>query len=117
LIGLEGRDGATRWGIGGFSGEGWTPQVDIRAFVSLIFEIVVGHPATLCDDGKRVGMIDRKVPEVVLDIIDELEEVDAPKYQLDSIFSILEKNNFQIVAGVDSAEIVAFVHSVEQSEE
>jgi serine/threonine protein kinase len=31
--------------LGGFSGDGWTPQADIRAFWSILFEIVVGEQA------------------------------------------------------------------------
>jgi hypothetical protein len=31
--------------LGGFSGEGWIPERDIEAFVSILFEIVVGRPA------------------------------------------------------------------------
>jgi hypothetical protein len=39
----EGEEGAQ---LGGFSREGWTPESDIEAFVSILFEIVVGRPST-----------------------------------------------------------------------
>jgi serine/threonine protein kinase len=72
-FGLDGRDSTARWGIGGFSGEGWTPQADIRAFVSLLFEIVVGNRVNLLDDVNSEGIAHSGVPEIVLDIIDAIE--------------------------------------------
>jgi serine/threonine protein kinase len=117
LIGLDRRDDTAKWGIGGFSDEEWTPQVDIRAFVSLLFEIIVGHPWTLSDDANSEGILDPIVPEMVLDIIDAIGMDCGSKCSLNSIFSILEANDFQIVSGVDSAEVLAFVHWVQQSEE
>jgi hypothetical protein len=117
LIGLEGRDGTARGEIGGFLDEGWTPQMDIRAFVSLLFEIVVGHRATLLDDVNNEGIVHPNVPEIVLDIIDAIRSDRRPKCSVNSIFSILKKNNFQIVAEVDSAEVLAFIQWVQQSEE
>jgi hypothetical protein len=32
--------------LGGFSGRRWTPEKDIEAFASILFELVVGRPAT-----------------------------------------------------------------------
>jgi hypothetical protein len=39
--------------------------VDIRAFVSLLFEIVVGHRVNLLDNVNNEGIVDQKVPKPV----------------------------------------------------
>jgi serine/threonine protein kinase len=117
LIGLERREAMIKWEIDGFSDEGWTPQVDVRAFVSLLFEIVVGHPVTLFGDGNTEEIVRQQVPKVVLDIIDAIRIDRRPKCSINWIFSILKKNDFQIVDGVDSVEVSKFVQWVEQTEE
>jgi serine/threonine protein kinase len=117
LIGLEGRDGKTRCGIGGFLDEGWTPEVDIHAFMSLLFEIVVGHPATLPDNGTSERIVRSRTPELVLDIIDASRSDCASRCSLNSIISILKENHFQIIDGMDLEEVSAFVQWIEQCEE
>jgi hypothetical protein len=91
--------------------------MDIGAFVSLIFEIRVGHPWTLPDDANTEGIFDPIVPEIVFDIIDTIGMDCGSKCSLNSIFSLLEVKNFQIVSGLDSVEVLAFVRWVKQYEE
>jgi serine/threonine protein kinase len=97
--------------IGGFSGPGWTPQTDVRGFASILFEVVVGHPA----NGEM--SFPMNAPEFVSKIIEaglrSESKLDEP---FSNIFEILRRNHFQIVAGVDSAEVLAFVEWVESAE-
>jgi hypothetical protein len=50
---------------GGFSGNGWTPNLDVRAFVSLLCEIVVGEIAIFPEFGTRDASIPPSDPEWV----------------------------------------------------
>jgi serine/threonine protein kinase len=116
LLHLEGRESTIRWGIGGFSGEGWTPQVDTRAFLSLLFQIIVDHPLTLFNDANSEEIVLARVPKFVLDIMNASRSDSAPRCSFNYIFSILNANDFQILTGVDSEEVLRFVRWVEQSE-
>jgi hypothetical protein len=117
LIGLCGRAGAARGRTFGFSDEGWTPEVDIGAFVSLLFEIVVGYAVTLPDDANREGLLDGIIPGIILDIIDAIGSDCKSKCSVNSIFSILKAKDFQIMTGVDLTEVLGFVRWVEECEE
>jgi hypothetical protein len=117
LIDLEGHDGRGKWGIGGFSEKGWTPHVDTRTFFSLFLEIGVGHRVNLLDDVNNEGIVDPKVEKPVLDIIGAIESDCGPRYSIHFILFILEKNDFQFLAGVGSVEVSVFVHWVQQFQE
>jgi hypothetical protein len=69
------------------SSGGWSLNSDIRGFVSILIEIIIGHPVIL----SRVEQDNR-------------------------IFGILKKIDFGIVSGVDSADVLAFVDWVESNE-
>jgi hypothetical protein len=78
--------------------------MDIRAFGSLLFEIVVGRPA----NGER--NIPEGVPKFVSDIIEAGFSAESGTFRsFGDIFESLKKNRFGIVAGVNSAEVSAFV--------
>jgi hypothetical protein len=101
--------------IRGFSDEGWNPETDIRGFVSILFEIVVGRPPS--DE----AAVPADVPMFVSEMIEEglSGEWRRPSSFLD-IFETLKEYDFRIVAGVDSAEVLSFVGWVallEQSRE
>jgi hypothetical protein len=100
--------GEERTTPGGFSGQGWTPKMDISAFASILFEIVVGEPA----NGK--GYIPTNIPHFVSEMI-ETGLSSESRYSFHDIFKILKKNNFQIEDGVDSSEVFAFISWVESA--
>jgi serine/threonine protein kinase len=94
-----------------FSGEGWSPAADVCAFGFLLFEIaVVRHDA-------QPGAAPL-IPAFVSAIIEEGRSP-SPTAVLSfaDILQSLQANNFAILAGVDSAEVCAFVDSVESSEQ
>jgi hypothetical protein len=109
---------------GGFSGEGdgWSPQADVSAFARLLFEIVARRPypspspppSAAKADGEVILSPD--VPGFVSDIIDGgLRWSPWGGLSFIRIFEILKANGFQIVAGVDSEEVSAFVSRVESA--
>jgi serine/threonine protein kinase len=87
-----------------FSGEEWTPAGDICGFATLLSEIAVdrSQPAA--------------VPPSVSQIITEAR---SPRYYPLSfrfIVRLLTRARFEIVAGLDSEEVSAFVKSIESAE-
>jgi hypothetical protein len=95
-------------GICGFSGERWNAEMDVRGFVSILFEIVVGHPATDEMD------IPTDIPNFVSEMIKigfSSEWRRLPSFR--DIFEILKRHNFEIMSGVDSGEVSIFVEWVE----
>jgi serine/threonine protein kinase len=103
----EGEEGTT---LGGFSGQRWTPQADISAFASILFEIVVGQPA----NGET--SVPTNIPHFVRKII-ETALWSKRKYSFHEILEILKANNFEIEDGVDSAEVLEFIRWVESAEQ
>jgi hypothetical protein len=93
--------------LGGFSGERWTPERDIQAFASILFELMFGSPPT------GEGSIPTGIPSFVLNEYPTSET----RYSFDDIFKILKQANVQIGDGVDSAEVSAFVWWVESAEQ
>jgi hypothetical protein len=102
---------------GGFSGKGWSSNPDIRGFGLILFEIVFDHPAKLVDVSNDQMIVHPNVPAFVSKIIATSQ---SPNLQTtDSfldIFEILKANNFAIVSGVDSADVLSFVNWVESFE-
>jgi hypothetical protein len=106
LCGLSSRD------VYGFSSEGWNPKRDIRGFVSILFEIIVGRP--LNDE----TYITADVPMFVSDMIEAgLSNEKRGLSSFRNIFEILKCHDFRIVPGVGSAEVLTFVDWVEQLEQ
>jgi serine/threonine protein kinase len=98
--------------LGGFSGEGWTLERDIQAFVLILFEIVAGRPA------KDEISVPANIPAFISGIIEfGLSSFSGTSYSFNTILRILKQNNFQIEDGVDSAEVSAFVSWVESAEQ
>jgi serine/threonine protein kinase len=97
--------------LGGFSGERWTPKRDIQAFASILFELVFGHPP------QGEASIPTGIPEFVSKIIKSgLSPLSGTRYSFHTILEILKQNHFEILDGVDSAEVSAFVNWVESAE-
>jgi hypothetical protein len=97
--------------LDGFSGEGWTPERDIQAFASIVFELVFGRPP----DGE--ASIPTGIPAFVSRMIESgLSPISGRSSSLNTILETLKQNNFQIEDGVDSAEVSAFVSWVETAE-
>jgi hypothetical protein len=99
-------------GLSDFSNEKWNPEIDIRVFVLILFEIVVGHPANDETD------IPADVPMFVCEMIKTGLSGEWRKLSsfLD-IFETLKQHNFEIVSGVDSEEVLAFISWVEELEQ
>jgi hypothetical protein len=97
--------------LGGFSGEGGRPEQDIQAFASILFEIVVGRPAT----GET--SIPANIPAFISMMIRSgLWSKSGLERSFNDIFKILKQKDFLISADVDSAEVSAFVSWVESAE-
>jgi hypothetical protein len=106
---LEDEDGL-EMDIDGFSGESWNPREDIRAFTTILSEIVVGTAA-------EQGCGNSGIPSFVLDMI---EGGECPNWNTITSFSgalsTLKEHNFKIMEGVDAEEVSRFVRWVESSE-
>jgi hypothetical protein len=97
-----------------FSGEEWAPTVDVSAFASLLFEIAVGRPAT-----PPIGVVGgppfpAAVPAFVAQVIEDgrsRESVHCLSFV--DIVARLKANRFEIMAGINSGEVSAFVSWVE----
>jgi serine/threonine protein kinase len=101
-----------------FSGDEWSPSADVRAFTSLLSEIVGYRTATA--SGCAAGPPNRAsdIPEFVSEMIEEREPPFLTgERSFINIVEILKANDFQIVAGVDSASVLAFVSSIELLEQ
>jgi serine/threonine protein kinase len=116
---LSGRDGSDCGiGVGGFYGERWTPKGDVRGFALILFEIIVGHLATETEAANEITALPHEVPMFVWEIIrEELSSNSESRKSFGDIFDILKQNEFQIVRGVDSAEVSVFVNRVELAEQ
>jgi hypothetical protein len=113
-------------GGGGLSGEEdgdgevWSPQTDVSAFAMLLFEIVAGHPLPSPRATKAHGQVilPPDVPEFVSAIIEEGPRLRArmePSFI--GIFRTWKEDALQILAGVDSDDVSAFVSRVESAEQ
>jgi hypothetical protein len=93
--------------IGSFSNTRWTPKMDIHAFASILFELVVGRPA------KNERSVPRNIPRFVREIIERgLWMKSKREFTFHSIFKRLKQNEFRIEEGIDSAEVSSFVSCV-----
>jgi serine/threonine protein kinase len=89
-----------------FAGERWSLVAHIRAFASLLFEITVGRPDT------QPGAAP-PIPAFVSAIIQGGRSPSpTAKRSFTDILRSLQANGFAILAGVDSAEVCAFVEWV-----
>jgi serine/threonine protein kinase len=111
-----------RRGGGGFSGKHWSPRADFSAFARLLFEIVAGRPwswpsASASETDAEV-ILPPDVPAFVSELISRALPPNAGREpSFIAIFEILQANHFQILAGVDSDEVSAFVRGVESATE
>jgi hypothetical protein len=74
--------------------EEWTPKEDVSAFVSILREIVVDH-----------------IPHCLSSC------TDTPNCSFSDILQVLKKENFNILKGVDSANVSKYVNWVELMEQ
>jgi serine/threonine protein kinase len=106
---LEDPDGV-EMDSGAFSGESWTPTIDIRAFTRILSEIVVGASA-------EHGCASSDIPSFVSEIIENGESSDLKAVKsLSDILKILKLHNFKIIEGIDVEEVSNFVKWIEISE-
>jgi hypothetical protein len=104
-------------GVRGFSGAEWSPKIDIEGFASIMIEIIVGRPATQSDVSNGQAIFPADVPMFVLEMISVDQSADREiSESFNDIFDDLKENDFQILFGVDSAEVLAFVTWIEQLE-
>jgi serine/threonine protein kinase len=96
--------------VGGFSGEGWSPSADVRAFTELLSRIVIGNSA-----GERG--INPSVPAFIVKMIERGQSSDSnAKLSFVDIFETLKDKDFRILEGVDSTEVSKFMRWIEFSE-
>jgi hypothetical protein len=101
-----------------FSGEEWTPTADTSAFASLLFEIAVGGTATPPIGAVGGPPFPAAVPAFVSRMIEDgRSPISARRLSFAKIVESLKENRFEIIAGVDSDEVSAFVSRVESSEQ
>jgi hypothetical protein len=85
VSGLSGRS------IHSFSNAGWHPEIDVRGFVSLLFEIAICRPANgevpisndiLCFDSKMIGMGLSRKARMLPSFRDVFETRKQPDYRI-----------------------------------
>jgi hypothetical protein len=99
------------------SSEGWSPDQDICGFALILFEIIVGHPMMLSGVANSQTALPSDVPIFVSQLIEARQ---SPGFGMvrsfNDIFGILKDNDFEILSGVDSADVLTFVRWVESFE-
>jgi serine/threonine protein kinase len=101
-----------------FSGEEWAPTADVSAFASILFEIAVGAPAAPPIGAVGGPPFPASVPAFVSRMVkDGRSPESASRLSFAEIVECLKENRFEIMAGVDSDEVSAFVSRVESSEQ
>jgi serine/threonine protein kinase len=99
------------------SDEGWSVDADIGGFTSILFEIIVGHPSTRFEVLNDETILRSDIPIFVSElIITGQSPKPGLRQSFNDIFDILKKNDFGIVSGVDSADVLSFVEWVESFE-
>jgi serine/threonine protein kinase len=102
---------------GGFAGERWSPNPDVYQFASILLEIIVGDPAKLAGVAKGQKIVHRDIPVFVSELVEVGKSPESRiSESFNDIFNILKKNNFEIMSGVDSADVLAFVDWIESFE-
>jgi serine/threonine protein kinase len=96
------RERESESGVGGIFYGTWIGQSDIRAFGSLLLEIIIGYPLTLPVDANSDGLVNQEVREFVSEMIESMQSEGCQRFNsFDRIVKILKRNNFQIEPGVD----------------
>jgi serine/threonine protein kinase len=101
-----------------FSGEERMPTADASAFTSLLFKIAVGGTATPPISATGGPPFPAAVPAFVPQMIkDGRSPESARRLSFAEIVARLKENRFEIMGGVDSDAVSAFVSRVESSEQ
>jgi hypothetical protein len=99
------------------SSERWSPDQDVGGFALILFEIIAGHPMILSGVCHGEIRVPTNVPMFVLELIEAGQSPESRRQQtFNNIFDVLKKNDFEIVSGVDSADVLTFVDWVESFE-
>jgi serine/threonine protein kinase len=103
--------------VQGFSGEGWSMKPDVSGFASILFEIVFDRLAPHPNVSNNPTNITNDVPVFVSTLIAACQSPESHIMEsfLD-IFDILKENDFAILSGVNSADVLDFVDWVESFE-
>jgi serine/threonine protein kinase len=99
------------------SSERWSPHLEVHGFALILFEIIVGYPMLHSGVLNDPVTVPTNVPMFVLELIEAGQSPGSQKQQsFNDIFDILKYNDFEIVSGVDSANVLTFVDWVESLE-
>jgi hypothetical protein len=105
-------------GAGGISRAGWSPKIDIEGFVSILIEMIVGRRARQSDVSNGQAISPTDAPMFVLEMISANQSADWEICELfNNIFDLLKENDFKILSGVDSMEVLTLVTWIERLEE
>jgi hypothetical protein len=89
------------------SSEGWSLDSDIRGFVSILIEIILGDPVILPGVEQSEVTLSRDIPVFVSELIESGQSREwRMGHSLNDIFEVLKHNDFEIVSGVDSADVL-----------
>jgi hypothetical protein len=99
------------------SSERWSPHLDVRGFALILFEILFGYPMMLSGVWNDPITIPTNVPMFVVKLIEAGQSPGSQRQQtFNDIFNILKGNNFEVVSGVDSTDVLTFIDWVESFE-
>jgi serine/threonine protein kinase len=101
-------------GVSSFVSAKWSPKIDLDGFMSVLVEIIVGHPITHSDVSHGRKLLSPDLPTFVSQLISADKSSDQGiRESFNDIFNILKMNDFQILSDVDSVEVLRFVDWVE----
>jgi hypothetical protein len=99
------------------SSKRWSPHLDVCGFALILFEIIVGYPMMLSGVAEGQVTLPTNIPMFVLQLIEAGQSPGSRIQQtFNDIFNILKENDFEIVSGVDSADVLTFADWVESFE-
>jgi hypothetical protein len=99
------------------SEEIWSPYVDMVGFVCILIEIIVGHRVIESEVATGEVSLPPNIPTFVSRFLETVRSRESGiRKSFGTIFDDLKMNDFGIVSGVDSEEVLSFVRWVESFE-
>jgi hypothetical protein len=102
---------------GVLSRERWSPSLDVREFISILFGMISDRRMMLFGVVTDQPIDQSDIPVFVSDLIAARRSTEPRIDQsFNDIFGILKNNDLQIVSGVDSADVLTFIGWVKSFE-
>jgi hypothetical protein len=101
--------------VGGFSGDGWSPHSDVRAFVSVLCDMGVCPQVNAISASDDETTATLRIPRGISMMLEKTLSDDLA-FSFNDVFQILRECHFRFVEGADAEEVSKFVENVETFE-